>query len=466
MPSIFNTEITKILKILYSEYIQENYKCSYELINRTKRRISDSLYLIDGSIIDKMLDVHSNKICLMNPLCEKCEIRKFCQYYRSNARESISQTAPTMVDLFCGAGGFSLGFDRVGFRILYAIDNQEPCIETYKLNHFRTEEGSIVCKDISEINNDLVKIKENKEIDVIIGGPPCQGFSNANRQRLINDPRNKLYKHFVDAIDQLNPKYFVMENVRGILNIKEEIIEDFKKLEHPFNVIPIKLNASDFGIPQNRQRVFFIGTRTNSNLNDLLYRIKEIGSLSKSYKLDDALIGLRELNANTQKHSTSIDCDNSGKIIDINSTETLNSYLLKINNGNRSKIIFNHKARYNNDRDIEIFSKLNPGDSSDDPKIASIMPYSNRNHIFRDKYYRLNGDKLCKTITAHMKFDCNMYIHPRQSRGLTPREAARVQSYPDDYYFTGPFTKTYMQIGNSVPPLLSMAIAQAIKEFL
>ena len=93
-------------------------------------------------------------------------------------------------------------------------------------------------------------------------------------------------------------------------------------------------------------------------------------------------------------------------------------------------MVSNHKARYNNDRDIEIFGRMEPGDRSDDPKIADIMPYARRNGIFKDKYFKLENDKVCKTITAHMKFDCNMYIHPTQARGLTPREAARVQSYP------------------------------------
>ena len=129
-------------------------------------------------------------------------------------------------------------------------------------------------------------------------------------------------------------------------------------------------------------------------------------------------------------------------------------------------MVSNHKARYNNDRDIEIFGRMEPGDRSDDPKIADIMPYARRNGIFKDKYFKLENDKVCKTITAHMKFDCNMYIHPTQARGLTPREAARVQSYPDDYFFRGAYTKTYMQIGNSVPPLLGRAIAHVIKGYM
>ena len=141
-------------------------------------------------------------------------------------------------------------------------------------------------------------------------------------------------------------------------------------------------------------------------------------------------------------------------------------YLAMINQNRNCKVTFNHKARFNNDRDIEIYGRLNQGDRSDDPKIADIMPYSRRNGIFKDKYFKLEENKVCKTITAHMKFDCNMYIHPTQARGLTPREAARVQSYPDDYFFRGAYTKTYMQIGNSVPPLLGRAIATVIKKYL
>ena len=156
----------------------------------------------------------------------------------------------------------------------------------------------------------------------------------------------------------------------------------------------------------------------------------------------------------------------SGRKIEARAEKAVNEYMQLINQGKQCPIVFNHKARYNNARDIEIYGRLNEGDKSDDPKIADIMPYTRRGHIFKDKYFKLEGDKVCKTITAHMKFDCNMYIHPTQARGLTPREAARVQSYPDDYFFRGAYTKTYMQIGNSVPPLLGRAIAKCIKKYI
>ena len=141
-------------------------------------------------------------------------------------------------------------------------------------------------------------------------------------------------------------------------------------------------------------------------------------------------------------------------------------YVNLINQDRFSKLIFNHKARFNNERDIEIFGRMIPGDKSDSERIADIMPYKSRNDIFKDKYYKLKPNEICKTITAHMKFDCNMYIHPYQARGLTPREAARVQSYPDDYMFLGSFTKTYMQVGNSVPPLMARVISKVLKKYI
>ena len=117
-----------------------------------------------------------------------------------------------------------------------------------------------------------------------------------------------------------------------------------------------------------------------------------------------------------------------------------------------------------NKRDINIFKLLPQGGDSTHPKIQDIMPYKRRKDIFKDKYFKLHSNKVCKTITSHMKFDCNMYIHPNQPRGLTPREAARVQGFPDDYFFVGPISKCYMQIGNSVPPPLSEALCKSIEK--
>jgi DNA (cytosine-5)-methyltransferase 1 len=219
-------------------------------------------------------------------------------------------------------------------------------------------------------------------------------------------------------------------------------------------------------VPQNRERLIFIGNRVEINNDELFDEIEGLSEAIPNTVLADALFGLRELEASRKKNATEVDSEISGKKIEKKTSVVENDYIQFINQNRNCPIVFNHKARYNNDRDIEIFGRLNQGDRSDDPKIADIMPYSRRNDIFKDKYFKLEENKVCKTITAHMKFDCNMYIHPTQARGLTPREAARVQSYPDDYFFRGAYTKTYMQIGNSVPPLLGRAIAEVIKNYL
>ncbi len=190
--------------------------------------------------------------------------------------------------------------------------------------------------------------------------------------------------------------------------------------------------------------------------------IKDVPQVS----LQEAIGDLPVLSAKTNINSTDVEDEKTGYNISLKNSIAVSKYVDIINLGEKKTFLYNHKARYNNSRDIEIFRRMNPGDNSSDPKIADIMPYKNSEHIFKDIYFKLEPDKVCKTITAHMKYDCNMYIHPFQARGLTPREAARVQSYPDDYYFKTAYTLTYMQVGNSVPPLMSRTIAKAIKKFI
>lgn len=396
--------------------------------------------------------------------CAVCPVNKYCNYYIANERKVADATKLQMIDLFCGAGGLSLGFTQEGFATALANDIEECCIDTYAHNHPATPRSHIVKGDIKDIIKNLDYYIGNKTIDIVIGGPPCQGFSMANRQRLIDDPRNHLYKSFVEVVDRIKPPFFVMENVKGMLTVAEQVREDFKKIG--YDVAFHVLNAKDFGVPQNRERLIYIGNRIGNNNEDIFSELYTLSEKIPEYTLQDAIFGLRELQASRTKNATESGSEASGYVIERNRIFETNEYIDYINQNKRCSVTYNHKARYNNDRDIEIFGRMEPGDKSDDPKIADIMPYARRNDIFKDKYYKLQMDKVCKTITAHMKFDCNMYIHPNQARGLTPREAARVQSYPDDYYFRGAYTKTYMQIGNSVPPLLGRAIASVIKKYI
>lgn len=396
--------------------------------------------------------------------CDKCPLAKYCNTYISYRREHFDCNAPVIVDLFCGAGGLSLGFTQQGYITSLANDIEPCCIDTYSYNHPEVPRKHIILGDIKNVVDRIKDLLRFTSVDVVIGGPPCQGFSMANRQRLIDDPRNHLYKEYVRAVKTLQPKFFVMENVKGMLSVASQVVADFMSIgyEVAFRV----LNAKDFGVPQNRERLIYIGNRIGVDNNDLFSELLELAKRSPTFVLNDALFGLRPLEASRIKNNTESSSDENGSRISKNVSEKDNDYIRLINNNGHYPLTLNHKARYNNDRDIEIYSRLNPGDKSDDPKIVDIMPYARRNGIFKDKYFKLEGDKVCKTITAHMKYDCNMYIHPFQARGLTPREAARVQSYPDDYYFRGAYTKTYMQIGNSVPPLLGKAIAGVIKRYV
>lgn len=401
-------------------------------------------------------------------------LKKFMDYYRKEeVRKYLDDNQKsTLVDFFCGAGGMSLGFVQNDFKVLLANDIESVCTETYSFNHLEMPKDRIITGDIKEIVENVNEYI-SESVDVIIGGPPCQGFSMANRQRIIDDPRNVLYKYYVKGVEKLKPKFFVMENVKGMLSVAEQVKEDFHNLEsEDYDVAYHLFNAKDFSVPQNRERLIYVGVRAdigkkiNKTAKDIIEEIENNTQNIKNYVLENAIGDLRELQALTIKNATELDTEEAGRKIEANRISTNTEYVDLINQHRVNKLVFNHKARFNNERDIEIFGRMLPGDKSDSERIADIMPYKSRNDIFKDKYYKLKPNEICKTITAHMKFDCNMYIHPYQARGLTPREAARVQSYPDNYVFLGSYTKTYMQIGNSVPPLMSRIIAKIVKKYL
>ena len=467
----YKNDINEIIAIINCLY--ERKKDSYEdTLRKFTCDISEEYLEERAKYIRSEIELNSNlkdafrklEYVCSDKKCGTCPVKNYCNKYIKDVRAKATHNKMQMVDLFCGAGGLSLGFTQEGFVTALANDIEECCVDTYSHNHPETPRKNIVQGDIRLVIDQLEELLKNKKIDIVIGGPPCQGFSMANRQRLIDDPRNHLYKNYVEVVKRVKPKFFVMENVKGMLSVADQVKDDFRKIgyEVECNV----LNAKDFGVPQSRERLIYIGNRIGVDNKKIF---DEIFSLSKeipNYTLGDALFGLRELEASRKKNSTEEGSVESGYIIEKNTSNKANKYIEYINQGKKCNLVFNHKARYNNDRDIEIFGRLDQGDRSDDPKIADIMPYARRNDIFKDKYFKLEENKVCKTITAHMKFDCNMYIHPTQARGLTPREAARVQTYPDDYFFRGAYTKTYMQIGNSVPPLLGRAIAGVVKKYL
>ena len=367
------------------------------------------------------------------------------------------------VDLFAGAGGLSLGLEQAGFQTAFANEINATCAETYLYNRKISKE-QVYIGDINNLLKDIGKYKHYfKDISLVCGGPPCQGFSMANRQRLIDDPRNHLYKSYLEFLSIVKPKFFIMENVKGMAKKMDEILEDFhNKLGIEYDIEYKILNAKDFGVPQNRERLIVIGNCLGIQSSQIFNKIEKCKN-PKVVTLGAAISDLPELQTNKLKNRTNYEDDKCGYFErDYKYKQT--PYYNFINNNRIISKIYNHKSRYNNDRDIKIFSLLPQGCNSLHESIKDIMPYKSRNDIFKDKYFKLSEREVCKTITSHMKFDCNMYIHPTQARGLSPREAARVQTFPDDYVFKGPQNSWYMQIGNAVPVKLAEVIGKCIIE--
>jgi len=324
----------------------------------------------------------------------------------------------TYIDLFSGSGGFSLGFDKVGFKNIFSLDNEKTFCKTYKKNF---PEHFLIEKNIENFTkDDIKKIIGNRKVDVIIGGPPCQGFSIAgNIGRLfIDDPRNHLFKEFIRVVDIIKPGFFVMENVARLYThnngkTKEEIISKFKKIG--YKVECRVLNSADYGVPQIRKRIIFIGSRLSSNLS---FPEKDI---EKFKTVKDAIKDLPVLK--------------SGQI---------------------SKIP-NHVAMNHSEQMLKKMSFiLEGGDRKQIPK--DIRPKSGDIR----KYIRYNSNKPSVTVTGDMR----KIFHYSQNRALTVRELARLQSYPDNFIFEGSTISQQQQVGNSVPPLMAEAIAKTIKKLV
>jgi DNA (cytosine-5)-methyltransferase 1 len=255
-----------------------------------------------------------------------------------------------------------------------------------------------------------------------------------------------------------------MENVKGMAQKIDEIKSDFREyLGDDYDFDYALFNAKDFGLPQNRERFFLIGNRNGIDTKQIIDKIKE--EYNTQFVLKHAISNLPVLNPKPIKNNNKIDNEEFGFRLRKIKLEQ-NDYDLFINDGEINSYLLNHKNRFNNDRDIEIFKRLPQGKNSLHESIAEIMPYTRRNHIFKDKYFKLDENKVCKTITSHMRYDCNMYIHPNQPRGLSPREAARIQTFPDSYFFRGSQNKWFAQIGNAVPVKLAEIIGKHLIKYI
>lgn len=339
-----------------------------------------------------------------------------------------------VIDLFCGCGGFSWGFERAGFNVLLGIDVWDDALTTFKRNHKNSE---TLQADLSILSPEKVlPLLKNYKIDVIIGGPPCQGFSVAGK-RIVDDIRNKLYKNFVRFVEFFKPKAFVMENVPNILSIgggvvKESILKDFAELG--YSVEYKVLTASDYGVPQNRRRAFFVGF-----LNGHKFEFPtpfETDKVTSSEALSDLP-------------------EDSVADGDSYPNEAFSDFQKLMRE--KSDKLYNHQTTAHNQRTVDIISLVPDGGNYKDLPID--LQDTRKVHI---AWTRLNSRKPSFTIdTGHRH-----HFHYSYNRIPTARESARIQSFPDDFIFTCSRTSQLKQIGNAVSPLMAEAVAKSILEQL
>lgn len=429
----------------------------------------NTLTIIDETFIVDQLNNVFSKIRIIDNSVDKGEIqRQLIKYYQTKfSNLDLADFHYDFIDLFCGAGGLSVGLEQEGFRPVVAVDKDQSATLTYRFNRPWLTDGSIIHDDI----RDLVDQDIFPHVPVIVGGPPCQGFSVVNKHKKENDERNSLYRFYVHTVEQALPDVFLMENVEGILQLYGKIKKDFGKVGY-ITCEPLVLNAKDFGFPQSRKRAFILGIKKDyKKISSELYQLFKAGiqphmDAGHVFTLWDAIEDLPPLEAKTMKNSTYSESASWGYTF-AGFRDNVSEYAQLVNRGLPNRVpLLNHRSKYNNDRDIQIYQLLRPGEKSDAESIQEINPYKNRASIFRDKFDKLLADEPCKAITAHMYYDCNMYIHPYQARGLTPREAARVQGFPDDYLFLGSPNEWYRQIGNAVSPLMARVLASGLKQVL
>jgi DNA (cytosine-5)-methyltransferase 1 len=387
----------------------------------------------------------------------------------------------TFLDLFSGCGGFSLGLEWSGLRCLAAIDFNDSAIDTFRRNH--PEVPHSLVRDLTKFRpEDLDKLLGSQRVDVIVGGPPCQGFSRARQvdganhgERLVHDPRRDLYKEFLRFVTYYQPSVFVMENVPGLRSAAGG--EFFTRVqvesrELGYRVIPYEARAWRFGVPQKRIRQLIIGTRRELPLFVPERYIQPThadpdcehpAGLQPAVTLGEAIGDLPEIFAGDDRYERSYDPALRAAHV----KRYGRRYVYEVLQAHKAKRLTGHTARPHSVRDMRDFFRLLEGETSRQALKRGVemeFPYDREN--FKDRYTRQHRDRLCSTIVAHLQKDGLMFIHPTQTRSLTPREAARIQSFPDTFVFPQAVTRCYPQIGNAVPPLVGKAVGLAIREYL
>lgn len=436
---------------------------------------------------------------------------------------------PKIIDLFSGCGGLALGFEKAGFEIAAGVELMQKAVDTisYNLSWRYGKPENHICADITKLDAKIFKDKFGDEGCIVIGGPPCQAYSSAGKGKLrslgedrinTNDARGYLYQDFLRFAYDLDAKAVIMENVPestkfGDANIPEIVCKSLK--EHGYNAYWTILCAADFGTPQIRERVIVFAIKadecielpipTNANpTGELTQRAKQFDTFEKCtfFKrpncpcndlpqwntVQDAFSDLPILFENERSPyiSTGLDIEMGYRI----PAETEYQKIMREWYSD-SQISVTGNAFRKNTRDFPIFAKMKQGDNYVDASAIAdelfskkavelglcagteeynklkrqMVPIYNR-ETFKDKWKRLELGKPSHTIVAHLSVDTYSHIHPTEPRGISVREAARLQSFPDGFTFPCSMGDAFKQIGNAVPPLLSFAIAKAVKKSL
>lgn len=407
-----------------------------------------------------------------------------------------------LLDLFAGAGGLSEGFYRKGYDFAAHVEMNKyaaSTLETRSLYHFLNNNknendyyaflkgeidkeelmgqnsdfsGRIINQEINSDSEDAI-IKQIKKymvnndmnkIDGIIGGPPCQAYSiigrGRNRDCMKDDPRNFLYLYYLNILKEFKPDFFVFENVPGMTSARKgSVFEDLRKKTEKlgYRLFVDVINSQDFMVLQSRRRLIVIGYKDFSQFFEFNFE-----SSKNYFKVNDLLKDLPSLEPGGGKDG----------VMDYNGPPT--EYLKKSEIRTHKDILIQHKARNHNDRDREIYRMAIKVWNEHKKRIQyDELPKKLKTHrqtkIFTDRFKVVAGDlESAQTVMAHISKDGHYYIHPdlKQARSLTLREAARIQSFPDNYKFEGPQTARYWQVGNAVPPLMAANIAQTMKKMI
>lgn len=352
----------------------------------------------------------------------------------SRSKKSVQEL--NFIDIFSGAGGLSCGMEAAGMRCLLGADIDSNALKTFAHNH---KEAKTFCGHIEKL--DLKKIKkltDNRPIHAVVGGPPCQGFSTVGRGNP-NDLRNKLFLHFVRIVKITKPYFLVVENVTGLLAKKNEktlraILSQFEQLGYTLNVQV--MSAHHYGVPEKRRRTIILGSRINTEVNfpHPLCDVQKNGKYIPAVLVGDVLDDLADENGNIHNH-------------DLNSSQVAN----QLDKKRLSHIPEGKGIRYQEDEEAYLPKKL---------RLKIDWKNIPEGRFRQTKFHRLHRNEVGPTIMTHR----HNYYHPIQNRHLTAREAAKIQSFPNNFLFLGPNSSQWRQIGNAVPPLLGKAVGSKLKE--